>query len=297
MLLARATNEEVAGQTNVEVAGQKNVEVAGQTTNVEVAGQTNEEVAGQTNEEMNEEVAGKMNDEVAGKMNDEVAGKMNGEVAGEMNKCTFVIHACDQKKRNNQAVIIKLDLDHSCGCMLRPGTKVSVGTSFVTAQARGLIKDVPNAAPPVNLQAHVRRCHSAHANYMTAHRAKKRVEEAQMSDEVRSFQLIQPYFSKLQITMPGTVALMTRDEEECRLLRTFVMLKPLVRAFRSCLPVLSLDVCHMTNSFKGVLMCATMMDDGDRHTQLLAWGTAPIENYEHWNWFACQLKTGSRKRL
>ncbi len=91
-----------------------------------------------------------------------------------------------------------------------------------------MLKDVPNAAP-VNLQAHVRRCFGAHANYMrmTAHRAKKQVEEAQMSDEVRSFQLVQPYFSKLQMKMPGTVALMTRDVE-CRLLRTIVMLKPIM---------------------------------------------------------------------
>ncbi len=51
---------------------------------------------------------------------------------------------------------------------------------------------------------------SAHANYMKTHRAKKRVEEAQMSDEeVQSFQLvIQPYFSKLEMKMPGTMCLL-----------------------------------------------------------------------------------------
>ncbi len=276
----------VAGKTNKEVAGKTNEEVAGQTNNEEVASQTNEEVAGQTNEEVadqkaDQKVAGQMNEE----MNKEVAGKMNEEVAGQtnasdnfaavMNKCTFVISARMQKRKNDQqVVIIKLDLNHSCGCMLlRPGAKMSVGTSFVAAQSPrggGLLKDdVPNAAP-VNLKAaHVRRCHGAHANYMTAHRAKKRVEEAQMSDEVRSFQLVQPYFSKLQMKMPGTVALMTRDVE-CRLLRTFIMLKPMVTAFQSCLPVLSLDACHMTNSFKGVLtMSATMILDGERQTQLL----------------------------
>ncbi len=144
----------------------------------------------------------------------------------------------------------------------------------------------------------VRRCqHGAHANYYmtTAHRANKRVEEAQMSDEVRSFQLIQPYFAKLQSKMTGTLALMTRDILECRLLRTtFVMLKPMVTAaFRSCLPVMSLDACHMTNSFKGVLMSATMVDGGEHQTrQCLAWGTAPVENYEHWNWFAYLLRQG-----
>jgi hypothetical protein len=190
--------------------------VAGQQTNEEeVASQMNEEeVAGQTDEE---EVAGKTNEE-------EVASKMNANdnfAAVVMNKCTFVFSARLQKRRNDQAVIIKRDLNHSCGCMFRPGLKQSVGTSFITAQSRGLLEDVPNAAP-AHIQVHVRRCqHAHHANYMTAHRAKKRVEEAQMSDEVRSFQLIQPYFSKLMIKMPGTVALLTRDEE-CRLLRTFV---------------------------------------------------------------------------
>jgi hypothetical protein len=69
--------------------------------------------------------------------------------------------------------------------------------------------------------------------------------------------------------MPGTVALMNRDVE-CHLLRTFVLLKPMVlTAFQSCSPVLSLDAsCHMMNSFKGVLMSATMID-GERQTQEL----------------------------
>jgi hypothetical protein len=42
----------------------------------------------------------------------------------------------------------------------------------------------------------------------------------------------------------------------------------------------------MTNSFKGILM------DGERWVQLLAWGTAPVENYKHWDWFAFQLRQG-----
>jgi hypothetical protein len=125
---------------------------------------------------------------------------------------------------------------------------------------------------------------------MAAHRAKKRLKEEEMSDEALSFQLIQPYFTKLQSKMPGTLAYMIRDVDK-RLLRTFVMLKPMVTAFRSCLPVLSLDACHLTSRFKGVLMSATMVD-GERQTQLLAWGTAPIENFEHWNWFANLLRQG-----
>ncbi len=89
-------------------------------------------------------------------MNEEVAGQTNAsdDFAAVMNKCTFVISARMQKRRNDQAVIIKPDLNHSCGCMLQPGTKMSVGASFVMAQALGLLKDVPNAAP-VNLQGHM----------------------------------------------------------------------------------------------------------------------------------------------
>jgi hypothetical protein len=48
----------------------------------------------------------------------------------------------------------------------------------------------------------------------------------------------------------------------------------------------------MTNSFKGVLMSSATMVDGEHQTQLLAWGTAPVENYEHWNWFAYLLRQG-----
>jgi hypothetical protein len=34
------------------------------------------------------------------------------------------------------------------------------------------------------------------------------------------------------------------------------------------------------------------MVDGEHQTQLLAWGTAPVENFEHWNWFAYLLRQG-----
>ncbi len=168
-------------------------------------------------------------------------------------------------------------------------------TSFVSTQSGGLLQDVlPNAAPANNIQNHLRRRHGAHANYQTARMAQKQVQEVEISDEVKSFQLLQPYFSKLKNRMPGTFTLLRRDKE-CRLLRTFVMLKPMITAFRSCLPVLSMDACHMTNSFKGVLMSASMMVDGEKQTQLLAWGTAPIENFKHWDWFACCLREALRR--
>ena len=60
-------------------------------------------------------------------------------------------------------------------------------------------------------------------------------------------------------------------------------------SFKYGMPVITVDACHLRNQFKGVLMVITMMD-GNRQTQLLAWGTCPVENSDNWDWFLGHFK-------
>ena len=114
-----------------------------------------------------------------------------------------------------------------------------------------------------------------------------RIDETN-NNESLLFQFVDPYFRKIEQKMPGSIAVMQRDEDN-RLLRTFVMLKPMMDAFRFGIPVISVDACHLQNQFKGCLMAITMID-GMKQTQLLAWGTCPVENLDHWNWFISLFK-------
>jgi hypothetical protein len=92
--------------------------------------------------------------------------------------------------------------------------------------------------------------------------------------------------------MSGSFAVMERDENN-NLLRTFVMLKPMMDSFKYGHPVITVDECHLRNQFKGCLIAVTMMD-GLKQTQLLAWGSCmenlPSGKGDHWNWFLWLFK-------
>ena len=198
--------------------------------------------------------------------------------------CTFHIKCRPQERLGGKVMVIKSNLVHSCGCMFtaRRHNKRGLGAQFASSQSEHLIVDCPKATPR-NLQDFVKRTTGTDLHYRTAHRAKKLCSDRLMHNEVMGFQYIGPYFRKVEAKMPGSVAVMERDEDN-RLLRTFVMLQPMIESFKYGLPVLSLDACHLRNQFKGCLMAATMMDSLHQ-IHLLAWGTCPVENGEHWDWF------------
>jgi hypothetical protein len=109
-------------------------------------------------------------------------------------------------------------------------------------------------------------------------------------DEELSYQLIPPYFSKLETRMPGTVTHLDRDNGG-RLLRTFVLLGPLATALRWFKPVLCFGAWELGGG-RGEVLMACAMRDGSGQTQLLAWGTATMEGAEQWEWFVANLNRG-----
>ena len=204
-------------------------------------------------------------------------------------ECAFTIKAFVQKKLGHQVRINQSNVTHTCGCMLWSTNNAPISSTWIGEHSSGLMQDVPRVVAR-NIQNHVKRKLGAHVNIKTVHKAKSNHKRLTREQDALAFQLIQPYFDKIKRTNPGSIAVLQRDSMR-RLLRTFVMLKPIVQGFRFCLPVLSLDACHLRGTYKGVLMAATIVD-AQRHTQLLAWGTAPIENASHWNWFCWHLKRG-----
>jgi MULE transposase domain len=202
-------------------------------------------------------------------------------------QCDFIVTARLQKK-TGLVHVIKCNLTHSCGITFEASaSRPSAG--WICKQVNELMTDVPNATP-AGIRNHIKRRFGVIPSYITAWRAACAARKNLNSDEEVAFQLIEPLFRKLRESMDGTVAVMQRDVEN-RLLRTFVMLQPLVNALLFCKPILSFDACALKGKYKGVLMAATMID-GAGQILPLAWGTAPIENTDNWTWFAQHLRHG-----
>jgi hypothetical protein len=198
--------------------------------------------------------------------------------------CDFCI-AANYQKKSDQVKLVKCRLEHTCGIMLE-GTTLKVESDWVYRKVEPFLQEQPNATP-AQLIEHVKKNFKVDVAYKMAWKIKQRFDESLSTSEGKAFQLIQPYFAKVEQRMPGTMTVLERDGEQ-RLVRTFVLLKPLADALPSCRPFLSLDVCNLKSTYKGVLLVATMMD-GAGQTLPLAWGTAQIEDADNWNWFAQTL--------
>ena len=170
--------------------------------------------------------------------------------------CDFVVSA-RYRKRTGQTHIIQCNLLHGCGVMLEANPSTTQG-SWVCQTVQELIQDVPGANPGA-VRNHVQRRSGNRISYSMAWRAASTVRERFNSNEELAFQLIRPFFQKINETMPGSTAVMHRTLDNC-LLRTFVTLSPLMEALFNCKPVISFDACALKGKYKGVLMAATMMD-------------------------------------
>jgi hypothetical protein len=186
-------------------------------------------------------------------------------------QCDFIVTARLQKN-SGLVKVIKCNLMHSCGITLEASTFRPSG-DWVCRQVNDLMRDVPHATPAV-IWNHINRRFGVTPSYQMAWSAGYRTRKSLSTDEEMSFQLIGPFFNKLRCIMNGTIAVMERDTEK-RLLRTFVMLSPLMEALLYCKPILSFDACALKGKYKGVLMAATMID-GAGQILPLAWGTAQM---------------------
>ena len=147
--------------------------------------------------------------------------------------CTFHVKARPQESLGGQAIIIKSDLVHSCGITFTNKRQVrGLGARFVSEQADGFLNDCPKASAK-HVMGHLKRTIGAEVTYRTAQRGKRlRIDET-FTNELLLFQYIDPFFKKIEDKMPGSVAVMERDEDN-RLLRTFVMLKPMIDSCMVC---------------------------------------------------------------
>jgi hypothetical protein len=203
-------------------------------------------------------------------------------------ECDFIVTA-NYQKRSGRVRIIKCRLDHTCGCMLEGTKNLRVKTDWVYRQSNKLLQEAPSSTP-ADIVQDMRKRFGVVVSYKMAWKVKQNFQLALSTNEDLAFQLIQPFFAKLEQRMPGTLTVFERDDDK-RLLRTFVLLKPLADALKSCKPMLSLDACELRSTYKGVIMVATMMD-GAGQMLPLAWGTAQIEDSDNWNWFAQKLSQG-----
>lgn len=95
----------------------------------------------------------------------------------------------------------------------------------------------------------------------------------------------------IQEINPGSVTHFQRSPAG-NITKAFILLNSWARSFLFCLPVVSLDACHLRCKEGGTLFLASALSP-NRDIVIIAAGIGVMEDREHWEWFVERLREGT----
>ncbi|RYQ88374.1 hypothetical protein Ahy_B09g095593 isoform C [Arachis hypogaea] len=143
---------------------------------------------------------------------------------------------------------------------------------------------------------------AAHFGFRPTYRrvwmAKQKAVGLIYDDWDESYSEIPRWVLGVQLTMPGTVAVLRTspvrvggqvDESEAYFHRLFWTFPPCIEAFRHCKPLVSIDDTHLYGKYGGTLLIA-IAQDGNSNILPVAFALVEGENAESWTFFLSHLR-------
>ncbi|RYR26813.1 hypothetical protein Ahy_B02g061115 isoform F [Arachis hypogaea] len=143
---------------------------------------------------------------------------------------------------------------------------------------------------------------AAHFGFRPTYRrvwmAKQKAVGLIYGDWDESYSEIPRWVLGVQLTMPGTVAVLRTspvrvggqvDESQAYFHRLFWTFPPCIEAFRHCKPLVSIDGTHLYGKYEGTLLIA-IAQDGNSNILPVAFALVEGENAESWTFFLSHLR-------
>ncbi|RYR48613.1 hypothetical protein Ahy_A07g034658 isoform F [Arachis hypogaea] len=143
---------------------------------------------------------------------------------------------------------------------------------------------------------------AAHFGFRPTYRrvwmAKQKAVGIIYGDWDESYSEIPRWVLGVQLTMPGTVAVLRTspvivggqvDESQAYFHRLFWTFPPCIEAFRHCKPLVSIDGTHLYGKYGGTLLIA-IAQDGNSNILPVAFALVEGENAESWTFFLSHLR-------
>lgn len=120
-------------------------------------------------------------------------------------------------------------------------------------------------------------------SYKTAQRIRTSLLGNAQAIQAEQFTLLPAYVERILAQDPGALAKLCLDPS-CRFANLFVCPSSSRSAWKHMRPFIALDAAFTKVIHHYVLLVA-VGQDANNETIALAWGVAPVENYDHWGWF------------
>jgi len=124
-------------------------------------------------------------------------------------------------------------------------------------------------------------------SYKTAQRVRNQLIGNSQSIQAEQFTYLPSYINQILALDPNAIARLRIDPNK-RFANLFICPSSSRHAWQHIRPFIALDAAFTKVIHHYVLLVA-VGQDANKETIALAWGVAPVENYEHWAWFLSNL--------
>ncbi|RYQ88378.1 hypothetical protein Ahy_B09g095593 isoform D [Arachis hypogaea] len=212
------------------------------------------------------------------------------------NGCTWLIRL-SLRKRKGIWEVKRYNGPHTCLATSISSDHRSLDHSVISAFIMPMVRADASVRIKVLLNAT-----AAHFGFRPTYRrvwmAKQKAVGLIYDDWDESYSEIPRWVLGVQLTMPGTVAVLRTspvrvggqvDESEAYFHRLFWTFPPCIEAFRHCKPLVSIDDTHLYGKYGGTLLIA-IAQDGNSNILPVAFALVEGENAESWTFFLSHLR-------
>ncbi|KAH0636373.1 hypothetical protein KY285_036130 [Solanum tuberosum] len=147
---------------------------------------------------------------------------------------------------------------------------------------------------PNDIITDIRALYGVEISYQQAWRSKERALEMIRGKPADGYKQLPRYIYMLETVYPNSYIRMHKSEKN-EFMYLFISLRPMMRGFEFCRPVVVVDASHLSGVYRGTFVSASTLD-GAGCILPLAYGIVDTENDCSWIWFFQQFKNAFGER-
>ncbi|XP_010317763.3 uncharacterized protein [Solanum lycopersicum] len=173
-------------------------------------------------------------------------------------KCGWTMKAPCRKK-SDIFIVRNFNSEHTCPMRERVLTKVQATVGFVSGVTPPKLVNYKRIYIPRDIIDDIREYYGVEISYQQAWRAKERALSMIRGKPSAGYRRMPRYIHMLKTVYPDSYIRMHKTEED-EIMYLFIALRPFIRGFKYCRPVVVVDGAHLSGAYKGTFVSASILD-------------------------------------
>ncbi|XP_049367285.1 uncharacterized protein LOC125832180 [Solanum verrucosum] len=166
--------------------------------------------------------------------------------------------------------------EHRCPLRDRVLSKVQATIGFVSGVTAPILGNHKRKHTPNDIITDIRALYGVEISYQQAWRSKERALEMIRGKPADGYKQLPRYIYMLETVYPNSHIRMHKSEKN-EFMYLFISLRPMMRGFEFCRPVVVVDASHLSGAYRGTFVSASTLD-GAGCILPLAYGIVDTEN-------------------